>query len=120
MTSLSGNSTLTTIGALLILHSTYSCLHYRSLAIAADLPDTSSPPADVVVEVFMGFALCLAGQLMCGPFHMVRVSGGPLLGAIRKNRGGRLRREIIAPAYRTRDFDLFNTRVKALSIAMRK
>ena len=29
------------------------------------------------------------------------------------------RREIIAPSYRTRDFDLFNTRMKALSIAKR-
>jgi hypothetical protein len=127
MTSLSGNSTLTTIGAMLILHSTYSCLHYRSLAIAADLPDTSSPPLDVVVEVLLGFALCLAGQLMCGPFHRVRVYGGALLGGIErvKNGGGesggsRSRREIIAPAYKTRDYDLFNTRVRALSMAMRK
>jgi hypothetical protein len=120
MTSLTGNFTLTTIGTLLILHSTYSCLHYRSLAIAADRPDTSSPPADVVVEVFLGFALCLAGQLMCGPFHRVRMSAGKLLGGIQKKRGGSLRSEIIAPAYRTRDYDLFTTRVKALSMAMRK
>ncbi|KAL3817014.1 hypothetical protein ACHAXA_002926 [Cyclostephanos tholiformis] len=125
MTSLRGNSTLTTIGVILILHSTYSCLHYRSLAIAADLPDTSSPPVDVVVEVLLGFALCLAGQLLCGPFHGVRASGGPLLGGIERTKkigggGGRYRREIIAPAYRTRDYDLFTTRVRALSMAMRK
>jgi hypothetical protein len=116
MTSLSGNSTLTTIGIVLILHSTYSCLHYRSLAIAADLPNTSSPPPDVIVEVLLGFASCLAGQLLCGPFHGVRVYGGAsMLGG-----GSSIKREIVAPAYRTRDYDLFNTRVRALSMAMRK
>lgn len=106
MTTLSGGSILTTIGTLLIFHSTYSCLHYRSLATAADLPDASSPPADVVVEAFLGFALCLAGQLLCGPFHRVRAAGSG-------------RREIVAPPYRTRDFDLFNTRAKALAMAKR-
>jgi len=115
MASLNGKSMLTTIGALLILHSTYSCLHYRSLAKAADLPDTTSPPPDVVVEVIMGFVLCLVGQLMCGPFHQVRGSSGSLLGSIQKNS----RAEIISPAYRTRDFDLFTTRTKALSVAKR-
>eukprot|EP00578_Thalassiosira_sp_NH16_P008625 CAMPEP_0181122896 /NCGR_PEP_ID=MMETSP1071-20121207/25571_1 /TAXON_ID=35127 /ORGANISM="Thalassiosira sp., Strain NH16" /LENGTH=84 /DNA_ID=CAMNT_0023207923 /DNA_START=369 /DNA_END=623 /DNA_ORIENTATION=+ len=82
--------------------------------MAADLSDTSSPPLDVVIEVFLGFALCLVGQLLCGPFHQVRTSGGSLLGSIQKSRA-----EIIAPAYRTRDFDLFTTRVKALSMAKR-
>lgn len=97
---------LTTLGTVLILHSTYSCLHYRSLAIAADLPDTSSPPIDVVIEVFLGFMLCLAGQLMCGTFHEVRRSGKS------SSRG-----EIVAPAYRTRDFDLFCTRARILSVS---
>mmetsp|Transcript_37088 Transcript_37088/g.80083 ORF Transcript_37088/g.80083 Transcript_37088/m.80083 type:complete len:202 (+) Transcript_37088:22-627(+) len=120
MTSLTSTPILTTIGVLLILHSTYSCLHYRSLAIAADLPNTSSPPLDVVIEVILGFALCLIGQLLCGPFHEVRVvssgGGGSLLGrSIQKKSRG----EIIAPAYRTRDFDLFTTRAKALSMAKR-
>eukprot|EP00956_Cyclotella_meneghiniana_P008119 scaffold10804_cov53-Cyclotella_meneghiniana.AAC.1 len=69
---------LTALGTVLILHSTYSCLQYRSLAIAADLPDTSSPPMDVVIEVLTGFLLCLAGQLMCGTFHEVRRSGKAL------------------------------------------
>ena len=96
---------LATLGTILILHSTYSCLQYRSLAIAADLPDTSSPPIDVVIEVFLGFLLCLAGQLMCGTFYEVRKSG--------KSLGSR--REIVAPAYRTRDFDLFVTRSRVLS-----
>ena len=86
--------------------------------MAADLPDkyTSSPPVDVVIEVFLGFILCLVGQLSCGPFHEVRVSGGPMLGGIDRSR---VREEIISPAYRTRDFDLFTTRAKALAVAKR-
>ena len=142
MTSLSGNSTLTTLGTLLILHATYSCLHYRSLAIAADLPDTSTPPLDVVMEVYAGFGLCLVGQLMCGPFHRVRIvvvnnnnnkggkggdsSSSRFLGEIPttggSTSGGSCQRkvEIVAPAYRTRDFDLFNTRGRALSMVMQQ
>lgn len=111
--SLSGNSILTTLGCLLIIHSAYSCLHYRSLTLVADLPDTSSPPIDVSIEVILGFVTCLAGQLMCGPFHKVRVIGGPLLGGLPQskksgNSHGYIQGEIVAPIYRTRDFDLFN------------
>jgi len=112
-TTTSPGSILTTIGTLLILHSTYSCLHYRSLAMAADLPlsITSSPPLDVVMEVLVGFGMCLVGQLMmCGPFHEVRIASS-------KNDGGK-RREIVPPAYRSRDFDLFTTRAKLLSVAI--
>ena len=60
---------------------------------------------DVVIEVFLGFMLCLAGQLLCGSFHEVRKSGSS------SGKGG----EIVAPAYRTRDFDLFNTRTRLLA-----
>ena len=109
MTSLSAKSIITTIGAILLLHSTYSCLHYRSLAIIADIPDTSSPPLDVIIEVILAFVLCLVGQLMCGTFHEVKVS----------SKGGKRRVEIVAPAYRTRDFDLFNTKARALADAKR-
>ena len=131
MSSLSGNSILTTVGCLLIIHSAYSCLHYRSLALVADLPDTSSPPIDVIIEVIIGFVTCLVGQLMCGSFHRVRsVPGGSLLGGFPKSKGGGssssrhhrqyIQGEIVAPVYRTRDFDLFTTaaasrRSKALS-----
>ena len=119
-----GNSTLTTIGVILILHSTYSCLQYRSLALAADIPDTSSPPIDVIIEVLLGFIICLVGQLSCGHFHQVRrgvASGSMLLGKIEPQNSvsNQLKGEIIAPAYRTRDFDLFTTRMKTLSIAKR-
>mmetsp|Transcript_18886 Transcript_18886/g.42056 ORF Transcript_18886/g.42056 Transcript_18886/m.42056 type:complete len:114 (+) Transcript_18886:90-431(+) len=99
-------------GVGVLLHSTYSCLHYRSLALAADIQDASSPPADVVIEAILGFVLCLVGQLkMCGPFHQVRITGKT------PGREQEKRREIIAPAYRTRDFDRFTTRVRAMAIA---
>lgn len=109
MTSLSSDSIITTIGVILILHSAYSCLHYRSLAIVADIPDTSSPPLDVVIEVILAFGLCLLGKLMCGTFHEVKVSSTE----------GKRRVEIVAPAYRTRDFDLFVTKARALADAKR-
>ena len=102
---------VTSLGVGIVLHSTYSCLHYRSLALAADIQDASSPPVDVVIEVMLGFALCLVGQLMCGPFHQVRITGKT------QGRGQEKRREIVAPAYRTRDFDRFTTRVRAMAIA---
>jgi hypothetical protein len=44
---------------------------------------------------------------MCGAFHEVRRSGKSL-----GSRG-----EIVAPAYRTRDFDLFCTRARVLSVS---
>eukprot|EP00569_Conticribra_weissflogii_P009987 CAMPEP_0171361742 /NCGR_PEP_ID=MMETSP0879-20121228/2180_1 /TAXON_ID=67004 /ORGANISM="Thalassiosira weissflogii, Strain CCMP1336" /LENGTH=114 /DNA_ID=CAMNT_0011868477 /DNA_START=284 /DNA_END=628 /DNA_ORIENTATION=- len=109
--TISAKSAMTSAGVLFILHSTYSCLQYRSLAVAADLPDTSSPPLDVVLEVFLGFFLCLVGQLMCGPFHEVRMAGGS---SVKRNRV-----EIVAPPFRSRDFDLFTTRAKSLSVARR-
>ncbi|KAL7492773.1 hypothetical protein ACHAWT_001786 [Skeletonema menzelii] len=43
---------------------------------------------------------------MCGSFHEVKV-------------GKKQRVEIVAPAYRTRDFDLFNTKARALADAKR-
>ena len=119
-----GNSTLTTIGVILLLHSTYSCLQYRALALVADIPDTSSPPIDVIIEVLLGFIICLVGQLSCGQFHQVRrgvASGSMLLGKIESQNSvsNQLKGEIIAPAYRTRDFDLVTTRMKSLSIVKR-
>jgi hypothetical protein len=124
------NSKLTAFGTILILHSTYSCLHYRSLAIAANLlPDiTSSPPIDVILEVWAGFILCLIGQLTYyGPFHQVRrkaIGGSALLQEdmeiLRSSNGRWINNEIVAPIYRTRDFDLYNTRVRALSMAIRE
>mmetsp|Transcript_40455 Transcript_40455/g.121894 ORF Transcript_40455/g.121894 Transcript_40455/m.121894 type:complete len:114 (-) Transcript_40455:519-860(-) len=107
MASFSLQSFLSTAGALLMLHSAFSCLHYRTILLSAgDVPpgySTTKPPSDVVIEVLVGFALCLIGQLACGPFLEVRAS----------TKG----REVAAPPYRTRDFDIYNNRGKAIAKA---
>ena len=64
---------------------------------------TSTPPLDVVLEVLLGFSLCALGQLASGPFLEVRakISGGG----------------IAAPMYRSRDFDIYNNRGRAIAKA---
>mmetsp|Transcript_33836 Transcript_33836/g.69078 ORF Transcript_33836/g.69078 Transcript_33836/m.69078 type:complete len:114 (-) Transcript_33836:397-738(-) len=107
MASMSLQSAFSILGALLVMHSAYSCLHYRTLLISAgDVPpghSTTKPPPDVVVEVLVGFALCIIGQLACGPFLEVRASAG----------NGRAS----APPYRSRDFDIYNNRSRATAKA---
>lgn len=46
---------------------------------------------------------------MCGSFHEVRKSGQSFGSGVKRG-------EIVAPAYRTRDFDLFATRARALAV----
>jgi hypothetical protein len=62
-----------------------------------------------------------------GPFHQVRrkaIGGTALLQndveILRSSNGRWVMNEIIAPTYRTRDFDMYNTRVRALSMAIRE
>lgn len=82
-------------GILLILHSAFSCLHYRGLVL--DLPYGAIPPLDVKVEVGLGFILTLIGQLL---------SVGPL----RSIKGTRYR----VPGYVSRDFDHYQHRGTAI------
>ncbi len=99
----------TCIGLLLVCHSAYSCLHYRSLELVVDrgggstissrgMNGTSAPPMDVILEVFVGFLLCLCGQL---------VSIGPL---VEINKSSSTTKPIVAPMYKSRVFDIYNTR----------
>jgi len=99
-----------TLGVILILHSAYSCLHYRTILLSAynvvDLPSTYSPlspPKDVVIECFIGFILCLTSQLASITLHPIKVA----------SQGSS--HELRAPLHRSRDFDLFfNTRAHDL------
>mmetsp|Transcript_8737 Transcript_8737/g.11010 ORF Transcript_8737/g.11010 Transcript_8737/m.11010 type:complete len:114 (-) Transcript_8737:318-659(-) len=102
---------ITTFGIILLLHSAYSCLHYRSILSSSTLDDflleqgyhESKPPQDVVIEVCIGFLLCLTGQIFsAGEFIPVIGSG---------------RRELSAAAHVSRDFDMFCTRQKIVAIA---
>jgi hypothetical protein len=87
-------------GAVLLLHAAYSCLHYRSLV--GELGDEMTiPPRDVMGEAAAGFLLLLVGQLM-GSGQMVTVSVGDT------------RKSLAAPAYRTRDFDIYSNRANAM------
>uniref|UniRef100_A0A7S3PVW2 Membrane magnesium transporter n=1 Tax=Chaetoceros debilis TaxID=122233 RepID=A0A7S3PVW2_9STRA len=95
---------ITPIGIIMLLHSAYSCLHYRSIISSSTLDlldgsttyNASSPPKDVVIECLLGYFLCLMGQIIsAGEFLPVMGSG---------------RREVKAPMYITRDFDLWTTR----------
>jgi hypothetical protein len=101
----------TCLGLLLVCHSAYSCLHYRSLELVLDRPvgstisstgsgrnGTSAPPMDVILEVLVGFLLCLCGQL---------VSIGPL---VEINKSSSTTKQIVAPTYKSRVFDVYNTR----------
>ena len=103
---------ITYLGIITLLHSAYSCLHYRSILASTNLDDIdldldpSKPPQDVVVECMVGFALCLIGQLFG--------SGSEFLPVI-----GEGRREIQAPAYLGRDFDLFSTRAGIIASVKR-
>ncbi len=104
---------ITPLGIIILFHSAYSCLHYRSIISSSTLDDflqekgysTSSPPKDVVFEVLLGFMLCLFGQILAvGKFLPVVGSG---------------RIELKAPAHISRDFDLFCTRAKIIAAAKR-
>jgi hypothetical protein len=92
------------LGMIVLLHAAYSNLHYRSILSSSTLDvlqygiNPASPPIDVVIEVLIGFSLCLMATLIgSGPFTKVTGEG---------------RNQIKAPPHISRDFDLFCTRAK--------
>ena len=123
-------------GAVLMLHAAYSCMHYRSILQDLDLVTTSSsgsdgqhqdyetetssssetttetmmiPPIDVYIEVVVAFVLILLGELYgIGSLQSVE------LVVSAENENEVKRKSLTAPAYRTRDFDIYNNRSKAL------
>ncbi len=105
---------ITPVGIIILLHSAYSCLHYRSIISSSSLDDfllskgysVSSPPKDVVIEVLVGFFLCLLGQIIAAGKFLPVVGSG--------------RMELRAPAHVSKDFDLFCTRAKIIAAAKKK
>ena len=119
-------------GAILMLHAAYSCMHYRSILQDLDLVATSSsgsdgqhqdetetsssssetmmiPPIDVYIEVVIAFLLILLGELYgIGSLQSVE------LVSVSAEENEVKRKSLTAPAYRTRDFDIYNNRSKAL------
>eukprot|EP00615_Pteridomonas_danica_P001583 CAMPEP_0114336656 /NCGR_PEP_ID=MMETSP0101-20121206/5859_1 /TAXON_ID=38822 ORGANISM="Pteridomonas danica, Strain PT" /NCGR_SAMPLE_ID=MMETSP0101 /ASSEMBLY_ACC=CAM_ASM_000211 /LENGTH=105 /DNA_ID=CAMNT_0001468665 /DNA_START=41 /DNA_END=358 /DNA_ORIENTATION=+ len=56
-------SPLNIVGMLILIHAAYSAAHYK--ALVADLNEkTQGPPLDVMVEVAVGFAICMIGSVM--------------------------------------------------------
>eukprot|EP00980_Cylindrotheca_fusiformis_P031100 scaffold25830_cov162-Cylindrotheca_fusiformis.AAC.1 len=87
-------------------HAAYSCLHFRGILLDYDLQDAVAiPPMDVYMEVGAAFLSLLIGELMeAGTLQPVEVIGS------------RKRRQLVAPAYRTRDFDIYENRAKVLNM----
>lgn len=93
---------LTFFGSLLLAHAAYSTLHFRS--ILQDLGDVSEPipPFDVYVELGVSFAMILVGQLVgAGSLQSVDVFAPN-------------RKPLVAPQWRTRDFDIYEFRSKQI------
>mmetsp|Transcript_3286 Transcript_3286/g.7208 ORF Transcript_3286/g.7208 Transcript_3286/m.7208 type:complete len:112 (-) Transcript_3286:244-579(-) len=110
---LSISALLSGFGVFLVLHSAYSALQYRTILLSArDVPDglnPDRPPADAVLEVLFAFGLCLVGQLSSETFLSVKTTTA---------RGGRTASSV-APAYKSRDFDIYATRAAGVFGATR-
>lgn len=95
------SSLLTVLGGLLMAHAAYSTLHFRS--ILQDLGDVEEPipPIDVYVELGLSFVMLLVGEL---------TSMGSLQSVDILAQG---RKPLVAPQYRTRNFDIYEYRSKS-------
>ena len=110
----SPSTVLSGLGVLLLFHSAYSALQYRSILLSAvDIPEhlnPDRPPLDAIVEVMVAFGLCLLGQLLSESFQGVRATTSSA-----GTKGGRkAMSSTSAPAYKTRDFDLYRTTRKRI------
>jgi len=107
------SSLILTVGTLILCHAAYSCLHYRELL--RDLEDAGYegnsgmiPPADVWMEVTVGFIAILGAELTRSGSSLRPVSTrGKIL-------QGKKMTPLAAPAFRSRDFDIYTTRAKVL------
>lgn len=101
------------VGGLLLCHAAYSCLHYRELL--RDLQDAGYevsaaaplPPWDVWCEIIAGFFILLGCELTRSGSALRPVSTRGALGSKKFA-------PLVAPAYRSRDFDIYTARAKAM------
>jgi Membrane magnesium transporter len=92
---------LSAIGVLVLLHSAYSCLHYRMLLLELESETVSrKAPLDVWIEIGIALVLVLTGEL---------TRSGSALYPVRQK--GAARRPLAAPLYKTRDFDIYTTKM---------
>lgn len=95
------------MGAVIMMHAAYSCMHYRSILQDLDLQDDPTytiPPLDVYIEIAVSFGMILLGELIgIGSLQSVDIIASATK-----------RRPLVAPAYRTRDFDIYFNRSKVV------
>lgn len=101
-------------GVVFLLHAAYSSLHYRSLLV---VDETVVLPMDILLEVGIGFLLLLGGQL---------IKTGSLVAVVTttSSSGGKNNSksvvQLMAPSYRSRDFDIYSNRANAIMMATTK
>lgn len=101
-------------------HAAYSTLHYRSiLQDLGDgvvlLDDQPIPPMDVYIELILSFFMILIGQLIgMGSLQPVEVIIVGASNTKQQQQQQQHRRPLAAPAYRTRNFDIYEHRGKIL------
>ena len=90
---------LINIGILLLLHRVYYNLHHYSNKVEKIKENTL---IEVFMEVIIGFIYCLVSRIIAiGPFLVLDISAA-----------SSSKLKLVAPAYRIRDFDIFNNRRK--------
>lgn len=141
----STSSIMTTVSMILILHSAYSCLHYRSIlqdfnlmtedTVTTTTTSTSTtttadtihgtttisiPPLDVYIELSIAMFILFIGQLIgTGPLQSVEIisSTGTKDETQQQQQQQKKqppRKNLAAPAYLTRDFDIYENRAKSI------
>ena len=87
----------------MLLHAAYYNLHHHSNEVEKIKENT---PTEVIMEVTIGFVCCLIGRIVAaGPFLEINATSSSKL-------------ELVAPAYRSRDFDIFRNRKAVFSTLM--
>ena len=120
------STSCTVLGTMLLLHAAYSCLHFKALLQELDIPldDTTNnntigtriPPSDVVVECVLGLLMIFVGQLLesGGSPWQPCMTTTTTSTTTTKTSSTRRRRPLAAPAFRTRDFDIYADRAAAI------
>ena len=109
---------VTLIGFIILLHAAYSCLHFKGLLQELDMELDGGlvrlPPLDVQVECLLALTIVFVGQLL-GPG---KGTWQPCLTTTSST--GIKRRPLAAPAFLSRDFDIYADRSQAVANLVRK
>jgi Membrane magnesium transporter len=126
-------------GAIILLHSAYSCVHYRHLlqaydeaisGMSTDVLETSAmgtttmmmkvPPHDVIMESLIGFLLIFGAELIRPGSNLrpavvvMTTTSTKTTTTTTMSSNQRKQQPFVAPVYITRDFDIYHTRARGL------